>query len=58
MTSIVAPAIDAEIEYRRERITKDFRSAQAQRKVPADRSGRTLRSKLSARKSKLSARTA
>jgi transposase len=49
MTSIVAPAIDAELEYRRERITKDFRSAQAKRKAPAARSRRTLKSKLTAR---------
>jgi hypothetical protein len=50
MTSIVAPAIDAELEYRRERITKDFRSAQAQRKVQADGSGRrTPRLRLRAR---------
>jgi hypothetical protein len=29
MTSIVAPAIDVEIEYRRERISEDFRRSRA-----------------------------
>jgi hypothetical protein len=49
MNTLFGPAIDAELEYRRERITKDFRSAQAKRKVPAARSGRALKPKLSAR---------
>jgi hypothetical protein len=49
MTSIVAPGIDAEIEYRRERITKDFRSAQAPRKVPAAPNSRTPRLRFRAR---------
>lgn len=31
MTSIVAPALDAEISYRRERIAEDFRRAHGRR---------------------------
>jgi hypothetical protein len=49
MTSIVAPAIDAEIEYRRERITADFRRSRAPRKVRAAGAGQTPRPKLTAR---------
>jgi hypothetical protein len=49
MTSIVAPAIDAEIEYRRERITADFRRSQPQRKVPAARDSHTPKPRLTAR---------
>ena len=49
MTSIVGPAIDTEVEYRRERITKDFRGAQTQRKVRTARSGRTVKPRFRAR---------
>jgi hypothetical protein len=46
--SIVAPAIEAEIEYRRERITEDYRRARAPRE--ADTRGRRVpRSKLTTR---------
>jgi hypothetical protein len=37
MTSIVAPAIDAEVEYRREQITKDFNLARRPRQRAAGR---------------------
>jgi len=47
--SIVAPAIDAEIEYRRERITEDYSRARAPR-VARDTRGRRLpKSKLTTR---------
>jgi hypothetical protein len=49
MTSIIGPAIDAEVEYRRERITADFRRAQPQRKVPAARDSHTPKPRLTAR---------
>ena len=49
MTSIVAPAIDAEIEYRRERISEDFRRSRSARKVRAPRSGHTPKPRLTAR---------
>ena len=49
MTSIVAPAIETEVEYRRERITEDFRRSRAPRKVPAARDGHTPKPRLTAR---------
>jgi hypothetical protein len=49
MTSIVAPAIEAEVEYRRERITEDFRRSRAPRNVPAARDGHTPKPRLNAR---------
>jgi hypothetical protein len=49
MTSIVAPAIDVEIEYRRERITEDFRRARSRRKVQAVRDGHTVKPRLTPR---------
>jgi hypothetical protein len=49
MTSIVAPAIEAEVEYRRERITQDFRRSQTPRRVRASRDGHTPKPRLTAR---------
>jgi hypothetical protein len=49
MTSIAGPVIDAEVEYRRERITEDFRRSRAPRKVPAARDGHTPKPRLTAR---------
>ncbi len=49
MTSIVAPAIDVEIEYRRERITEDFRRARAPRHGQKTRTRRPPRPRLTAR---------
>jgi hypothetical protein len=49
MTSIVAPGLEAEVEYRRERITQTFRQSRAARKVRATRSGNTPRPRLTAR---------
>jgi hypothetical protein len=47
--SIVAPAIDAEIAYRRERITEDYRRARAPREVRETPGRRLPRSKLTTR---------
>jgi hypothetical protein len=49
MTSIAGPAIEAEVEYRRERITEDFRRSRTPRKVPAARDGHTPKPRLTAR---------
>ncbi len=49
MTSIVAPGIEAEVEYRRERISQTFRRSQAPRKVRAARSEHTPKPRLTAR---------
>lgn len=49
MISIVAPAIDAELEYRRERITEDFRRARAPRHGQKARTRRLPRPRLTAR---------
>ncbi|HEY9379206.1 MAG TPA: hypothetical protein VIQ02_19175 [Jiangellaceae bacterium] len=49
MTSIVAPGIEAEVEYRRERISQTFRRAQAPRKVRAARSEHLPKPRLTAR---------
>ena len=47
--SIVAPAIDAEIAYRRERITEDYRRARAPREARDTPGSRFTRSKLTTR---------
>jgi hypothetical protein len=49
MTGIVAPGIEAEVEYRRERIRETFRRSQAQRKVRAAGSEHTPKPRLTAR---------
>jgi hypothetical protein len=49
MTSIVAPAIQVEIDYRRERITEDFRRARAPRTERAAEASRLPRPRLTAR---------
>jgi hypothetical protein len=49
MTSIVAPAIEVEIEYRRERITEDFRRARAPRDAQNRRTRRLPRPRLTPR---------
>ena len=47
--SIVAPAIDAEIAYRRERITEDYRRARAHVRRRTLRAVACTRSKLTTR---------
>jgi len=49
MSSIVAPAIYAEVEYRRERISEDFRRSRTPRKVRAARVGHAPKPRLTAR---------
>ena len=49
MTSIVAPAIDIEVEYRRERISEDFRRSRSAHKVREAQTRQTPRLRLTAR---------
>jgi hypothetical protein len=49
MSSIVAPAIYAEVEYRRERISEDFRRSRTPRKVRAARASHAPKPRLTAR---------